>query len=896
MRPMALAPGNRVGPYEVVELIGKGGMGEVYRGRDSRLGRSVAIKILSHEFASDPARVERFEREARTLAALNHPHIAIIHGVEDAQGAPALIMELVDGETLDESIARGALSVPIAMRIAREIAEALDAAHEKGIVHRDLKPANIKLTSTGTVKVLDFGIAKASTGESDTKAANDASRLTAVATMGETLPGVVLGTVAYMSPEQARGQNVDKRTDIWAFGCVLFEMLTGRAAFARATVTDTLAAVIEREPDWSSLPRDIPAGVLRLLRKCLEKDPRRRLRDLGDVDVAIEPGTATPSQETRLRWIPWVALGLSIVVGGWLALNRTPTGVDAPAPPIRFEIPPSVTLSESGQFSVSPDGRHLVFAGTSDDRILRLWIQSFDVAEVRPLLGTEAEVVPVIPPMFWSPDSQFIGFYSGGKIKKVSRSGGTPEVLCEVPGPAIGGSWNRDGVIVVGNINGALLRCSASGGVAASFVTATKGGEDDHLMPSFLPDGRRFIYLSISRANPSRNGLFLGDLALPPDQQSDARLVETGFGGTYVAGSGGPGYVMFVRNAALLAMAFDPVRGLVTGEPVEVAKPVGAFRDTAFFTASTSTVVYRGVTSDFQLTWVDRHGKTLGLVGEPGALVRMALSPDGARAVVVRENRQNRPDQDLWMVDLVRNATTRFTSDLMFESAPAWTADGTEVWYALGTGQSQISRKRADGAGAPEIVLDRSTQPRINPAANTLALSATPAGPLLVVTVESSAGTRNDLWMLMQRPGAKPVPLIEQEFDQTEGQFSPDGRWIAYVSNESGSNEVFVRAVTGSLEAPALGASILVSRGGGMAPRWRADSGELLYRSLTGTIMAAPVVSGSIGTPVELARVPGALFDWGVSPDGQRFLVAMPAKQTVPPPFTVLLNWQTSRR
>jgi Tol biopolymer transport system component len=894
---MALAPGSRFGTYEVVGLIGKGGMGEVYRARDSRLGRSVAIKVLPLEFTSDPARTRRFEREARTLASLNHPHIATIHGLEDAQGISALVMELVDGETLADQIVRGPVPLATALRLAGQMADALDAAHEQGIVHRDLKPANVMITSTGTVKILDFGLAKGRLDSEEPEPGSDASRVTALGSVGDTAPGVVLGTAAYMSPEQARGRAVDKRTDIWAFGCVLYEMLSGRAAFGRATVTDTMAAVIEHEPDWTALPRDVPPGVIRFLRKCLEKDPRQRFRDLGDVDVAIESAPVTATSETSFRWMPWAWLAAVVAGGAVLLLNRPPADVAAPAPAMRFEIPPSVRLSESGQFAVSPDGRHLVFAGTGEDRRLRLWIQSFDAAEVRALPGTEAEVVPVIPPMIWSPDSQFIAFYTDGKIKKVPRTGGVPEVLCDVPGVAVGGTWNQDGVVLVGNANGALLRCSASGGTPASFVTSVAGPEEvDHLMPSFLPDGRRFIYLAVSRVTPSRNGLFLGDLAVAPDQQRSERLVETGFGGAYVDGADGAGHVIFVRNAELMAAPFDPIRGIVTGEPRSVAQPVGTFRDTAFFAASASTVVYRGVSQDYQPTWVDRSGKPLGRVGEPGAVSRMRLSPDGTRAVVVRENRLNRADQDLWMVDLLRNTTTRFTSDPLFESGPAWTPDGTEVWYTLGTGDGNIYRKLANGTRASELVLRSGTSPVLNPASSTLSVSVTPAGPRLVFTAVSSAGTKDDLWTLLHGVAAMPTPLLEQNFDQTEGQFSPDGQWIVYVSNESGLSEVFVRPVTGTLQSPTLGASVVVSRGGGTAPRWRADSGELLYRSLAGTIMAAPVISGSIGTPIELARVPGALVDWGVSPDGKRFLVALPAQETAPPPFTVLLNWQTSLR
>jgi Tol biopolymer transport system component/tRNA A-37 threonylcarbamoyl transferase component Bud32 len=872
-----------MGRYEIVALIGQGGMGEVYSARDVRLGRQVAIKILSQEFTADPERVTRFEREARILAALNHPHIATIHGVEDSAGRSALVMELVDGETLADQIAHGALSVPAVLAHASQIADALDAAHERGIVHRDLKPSNIKVTSAGAIKVLDFGLAK-----SDTVGRPDVSDLT---TIEESIPGKLLGTVAYMSPEQARGHAVDKRTDVWAFGCVLFEMLTGRSPFARATVPDTMVAVLEHEPEWAALPSSTPAPVVRALRACLEKSPRRRLRDLGDWTLTTASGEQKSSASVRRTWMPWVAalaFCLGTVVWSMRSIDRAePTSL----PMIRFDVPAAVQLSESGQFSVSPDGRHLVFAGSGDDRILRLWLKSFDAPEIRPLRGTEAEVVPVIPPMFWSPDSQFIAFNADGKIKRVARTGGAPDVLCNVPGTAVGGSWSRQGVILVGNASGPLLRCSADGKTAPSPVTTVRG-EARHLMPSFLPDGRHFVYLRVSRPDPSGNGLYLGDLERPPDQQPGDRLLATGFGGTYVPGRGGGGHLLFVRDAALFAVAFDSERQAITGEPVTLATPVGAFLDTAFFTASANAVVYRSARSDFQLTWLDRRGAMIGRVAEPGPFSGLALSPDGLRAIAIRENQLNRADQDLWMFDLVRNTTTRFTSDPSIESAPTWSPDNKEIWYVVGTGEAEILRKPTDGAAA-QTVFRATSSPEINPATSTLSMAAFPTGNILCFTVATTTGTRNDIWMLRPGAGEKPVPLLQRDFDQTEGNLSPDGHWLAYVSNETGSPEVLVRALTVGDSGPLLGESVVVSRGGGKSPRWRADSRELMYQTLAGTIMAVSIAPGSISAPTEIARAPGALSDWGLSADGQRLLVALPVQQAAPQPFTVLFNWQT---
>jgi Tol biopolymer transport system component len=532
--------------------------------------------------------------------------------------------------------------------------------------------------------------------------------------------------------------------------------------------------------------------------------------------------------------------------------------------------------------------------------MIRLWIRSFDAPEVRPLIGTEAEVAQVIPPMFWSPDSQFIAFYADGKIMKVSRAGGTvPEVVCEVPGTAVGGSWNERGDIIAGNTGGGLTRCSVAGGPSSTItaVNATGPPPVDHLLPSFLPDGRHFVYFQAWRGDASRSGIYLGDLDLSPDKQPQERLVATGFGGVFVGGDDDAGHLLFVRDGTLLAAPFDGRRLAFAGEPQPVASALGAFRDTAFFSASPTAVVYRGVAADMQLTWLDRQGKVLGRAGDPGPFNRLALSPDGTLAMVVRENRLNRFDQDLWTVDLVRNYATRFTSDLLFESAPAWSPDGAEVWYAGGAGGGDIHRKASNGTGAGSMVLSAKNPPLVNPATTSLSLSAWANGQALVFNATSRTGTRQDLWMLPPGPEAKPVPLLEQEFDQTDGRMSPDGRWLAYVSNESGSNEVFLRSVTAdSAGLPVLGSSIVVSRGGGQEPRWRGDSRELLYQSLTSTIMAAPISAGSVGAPIELFRLPGILSDWGVSPDGQRLLVGIPTQPSAAPQFSVVLNWRTLLR
>ncbi len=894
---MRLAPGTRLGGYEIEAGLGAGGMGEVYRARDSRLGRDVAIKILPPEFTTDPDRLARFEREARVLASLNHPHIAAIYGVEDgpAEGgahARALVLELVDGETLAERIQRGRMPVVEVLTIARQIADALDAAHEKGIIHRDLKPANIKITPGGEVKVLDFGLAKASdAGRVGEAGLSHSPTMTALATG----TGMLLGTAPYMSPEQARGQVVDKRTDIWAFGCVLHEMLAGRAAFAGQTVTDTIAAIIEREPDWAALPSGTPPGVVRFLKKCLDKNPKHRFRDLGDLDVAIqETAPASVIVPPQRPWIPWSVAAAALVMSGWLGVDRLRETSRDEAAPFRFEIAPVVNVADSGSFSISPDGRHLVFAGAGADGILRLWHRPLDSTETRPIPGTEGEIAINTPPLIWSPDSQAIAFYSAGKLKRIDRSGGPPQTLCDVPSVAVGGAWNRENLIVVGNVAGGLVRCPATGGTATP-VTTVSGppGSLSHLMPSLLPDGRHLIYFAVSRANPSQNGLYVADLDVAPSDQRTDRLIATGFGGAYVPAKEGSGHVLFVRDGALMAAPLDDERVILAGEPVQLASPIGSFRDFAFFSVSRDVLTYRGATPDAQLMWLDRRGSPLAPVGEPGQFGGVALSPDATMAIVTRENRLNRSDRDLWLVDLARSTSTRFTSDPAYESRPTWSVDGTHVIFAVGQADAALYRKRADGTGTLEPVYQSAGSGiRINTL--TTNMSATPDGRFLIFAVEALGGTRNDLWILSLQPASKALPFIQQDFDQSHGRMSPDGRWVAYVSNESGADEVFVRTLTTapSTGIPVPGRSILVSRGGGTAPRWRGDGHELFYLSASGGVMTVEMAADRIGTPRELFRAPGIGTEWGVSPDGERFLVVAPTQQGAAAPFTVLLNWQ----
>ena len=887
---MVQRSGTKLGPYEILAPLGAGGMGEVYRARDSKLNRDVALKILPAMFTDDAERMSRFRREAQVLASLNHPNIGSIYGLEEWNNLRVLVLELVEGPTLADRITEGAIPLEEALAIAQQIAEAVAYAHEKGVTHRDLKPANIKITPEGNVKVLDFGLAKVLEGPK-----NLDSDLSQSPTGGNptTLEGVILGTAAYMSPEQAKGKPVDKRADIWAFGVVLYELLTGVHLFQRDTMSDTLAAVLKEEPDWNR----IPTKVCPLLRHCLEKDPKRRLRDIGDMHLLLE--TASVPAETRRPWLAWGAVAVFLVAFAALSVVhfREKPLVSAP---IQFQVFASESLLQGLSFAVSPDGRHLAFSAVGSDGVARLWIRDLDSLEIRALPNSYAanlRITPsvVVPPFFWSPDSRFIGFQSGGKLAKIEISGGPAQTLCDVQGTVVGGSWNRNGVIVFADSVRGLTQVSAAGGVASPLTTIDPSRKEIvHVLPSFLPDGRHFLYLRASSI-PENSGVYLGSLNTKPEEQDSRRLLATTSGPVFVPSSNSDsGQVLFLRQGTLMAQPFDARRLEPSGEAVPVAEKVGSFLDYGFFSASSNGVlVYRsGAGLDYQLTWLDRQGRVLAKVAEPGRYNSLALSPDGTRVAVSRTNPENTPNWDVWLLDVGRNTSTRLTYEQVRATFPVWSADGSTVFFdSIRGSEVNLYLKLASGAGDERLLLKSDPGYKY-------ATSSSRDGRFLLYTAENPQ-TKTDLWVLPLQGDRKPTPLLRTEFNERSGQFSPDGHWIAYTSDESGSDEIYVREFSsGSAQGSGDAAGKwLISKGGGTDPRWRGDGRELFYVASDGKLMSVDIDTKPVfaaGTSRPLFQLPPGVSGVDVTADGSRFLIGVPVAQSASVPFTVVLNWATT--
>ena len=893
---MAVSPGTRLGPYEIRAPLGAGGMGEVYRARDSRLRRDVAIKVLPAAFSADVDRLHRFEQEARAAAALNHPNILQVYDVGTDADAPFIVSELLEGETLRERLKTGVLPLRKAIDSAVQIARGLAAAHERGITHRDLKPENVFITTDNRVKILDFGLAKLTQDQTAPVVAS------ALATSpASTQPGIVLGTVGYMAPEQVRGVAVDHRADLFAFGAILYEVLSGARAFRRDTAPETMAAILNEDPpDLRSAGRSVPPALARIVDRCLEKNPSARFQTASDLAFALEALSdasdsagavgLVPRTARRVREpIAWAVAALLLLTLAPLAYRHVVERPPAPAP-MRFQVAPAVELARPGNFAVSPDGSQLAFFGVGADGIARLYLRSMDTLNVRPLPGSEIPAGVPSPPPFWSPDGKFVAFQGGDtKLKKLNVSGGPAQTLCELPGVAVGGSWNREGDIIVGNTAGGLLRVRENGGDASPVTGLDPSRKEEfHLLPSFLPDGHHFVYLRISPGAPEKSGTYVGTLDAKPGEPGASRLMPYVVGLAYVSSDSGPGRLLFLQEGTLMAQPFDPKRLALAGRAVPVAERVGSFRDGAYFSASTNDVlVYRNADTDFQLAWFDRQGTVTGRASEPGGFRAVALALDGARAVVSRTNPQDPARADLWLIDLSRDRwATRFTFGGGMSDSPVWSPDGKRVVFTLNN--TFLHQKSVNGEDDEKELLRTGNVDLVT------ATGWSPDGRSLLYSAWNR-NTMRDIWVLSS-DSRTPVPFLQTRFTEDQGRFSSNGRWVAYVSDQSGAEEVYVRAFASDFGggSASTGGSVLVSQGGGTAPRWRGDGTELFYLSSDGKMMAVDVKAGqafSAGAPGPLFQTPTGTIMGDVTADGKRFLLATPVGPSASAPFTVVLNW-----
>jgi eukaryotic-like serine/threonine-protein kinase len=891
---MPLSAGTKLGPYSVLSQIGAGGMGDVYRAKDTRLNRDVALKVIPEVFAADSDRMARFEREAKLLASLNHPHIATIYGLEESSSTKALVMELVEGPTLADRIAAGPIPLDEALPIAKQIAEALEYAHDKGVIHRDLKPANIKVTADGTVKVLDFGLAKALTDEPTASNMSNSPTLSMAATM----QGVILGTAAYMSPEQARGKTVDRRADIWAFGVVLFEMLTGNPVFAGEDVSETLAFVMTKEPAFDALPAKMPLAIRTLLRRCLAKDVRQRLQHIGEARIALEHLGEAPIKSDaalqRKRPVVWMAMSATFFLATIaLVFMRFYDSRSASEPAtVRFAIPPpEKTTFETGGTpggiaaytggSISPNGSQLAFTARDESGKVMLWIRALDSLAAQLLPGTEGAGLP-----FWSPDSRSVAFFAQGKLKKIDVQGGTPQVICDAPNGRPG-SWNRDGVILFSPNNaGPISRVSSAGGAAVA-VTKLMPQQTRHGFASFLPDGRHFLYFAPE--GQENSGIFIGSL----DSLDGQRLLTADSQAIYAP----PGYVLFVRQGTLFAQGFDSQKFQLKGEPIRIAEQITFEGPGAAFSVSENGVLaFRSGTGqqNLHLTWVDRNGKLIETVGPAGAWQGPDLSPDGKQIVL---HRHDSGGGDVWLIETTGGKASRLTFDASQEnSSPIWSPDGSRIVFgSRRNGKWGLYQKLSNGTGSEELLVE--SDQVVSP-------MSWSADDKYILYMLQDPKTGYDGWALPLTGDRKPFPILNTVFAEAHPQISPDGKWVAYGSDETGRREIYVQSFP-----PGAGKWQISSSGGNYA-RWRRNGKELFFmEATTGGKMFFAGIDSTGGTLKFSA--PRPLFDSGyvnqsfghtgnwnvyaVSTDGQRFLIPRPESNltgaSTNTPITVVLNW-----
>jgi Tol biopolymer transport system component len=879
-----VTPGSKLGVYEIVGAIGAGGMGTVYRARDTRLPRDAAIKVSAEKFT------DRFAREAHAIASLNHPNITTLYDV----GPDYLVMEMVEGPTLADRIRQGPLTLDEAAHIGKQIADALDYAHERGIVHRDLKPGNVKIRPDGVVKVLDFGLAKAGTARNAPQS-DESPTMTA----HQTGAGVIVGTFAYMSPEQLTGKDVDRRADVWAFGCVFYEMLTGESVHRGDSTQEVMASVLRDEPDL----KKVPAQARRLLKRCLEKDPQKRLRHIGDVMALLdEPPSgeasavsvaATAPRAGAPKWLwPVVAVVAVAAAGAGVWLWAPWRSQSDAGQAIRFEVGENEKMKffYGGAMSVSPDGHWMVFPANSDDGVARYWLRSLDTVEARALPGTDTAYVPAA----WSSDSKYVLFspLNVGQLKKVDIQGGPPQTVSTMTGRLNGVTTNKDGVIIFASsaANQPVFRVSSAGDAPVP-LTALAKGEGSHRWPQFLPDGRHFLYLRTS-ADPNQMGVYVGSIDVKPEAQSLKRLLATNRQAYYApAPNGGRGHLIFLRDLTLMAQPFDPDRLELSGDAVPIADGVDSFPGNTyglFSVSDTGALVYRtGAGGKLTMTWLDANGNPAGTLGESGDYANPVVSPDQTRIAVALGPPNVR---DIWIMDMTRNTASRFTFDPANDDNPIWSPDGKFIVFSSNrTGQPKLYIKPADGSGEDRPLGDQPGVPT----------SWSRDGRfILLQIVDPKNGL--DIWALpdplLESRRAKAFPVLATEFPEGAAQISPDGRWMAYVSAESGSAQVYVRPFSGQPNSGSPGAKWLISRTISNYPRWRADGRQLYYVSNTLDLMAVDVDTSKTfqaGTPRRLMAAPPPLLNvgWDVGTDAKRFLFATTPNGGRTPAFTVVLNW-----
>jgi len=875
-----LTPGTRLGPYEVLSPLGAGGMGEVYKARDTRLDRDVAIKVLPEHLSQNAEFKQRFEREAKAVSQLSHPHICALYDVGNQGGTEYLVMELLEGQLLSDRLSRGPLPREQVLEFGKQIAEALDAAHRRSLIHRDLKPGNVMLTRSG-VKLLDFGLAKTVGTRSDE------ADVTALPTESErplTERGTILGTFQYMAPEQLEGKTADARTDIFALGCVLYEMATGKKAFSGASRASLISSIMTSEPPAiSSIQPMTPPALDRIVRTCLAKDPDERWQSARDVKSELAwiaeagsqagaPAAVSVRRRTRER-TAWVLAGAAVLaaLAGWYRVLSRPT---EPRRAVRLSLvrPQNAAFDFAVSLIPSPDGSRVAFVGHRKDDRQTLWVRPIGALEARELAGTDGARMP-----FWSPDGRFLAFFADGKLKKIDASGGPPETLADAPAPS-GGSWGTNGAIVfVPHDYDGLFRVSARGGPVER-VTPLSPGDEAHRWPVVLPDGDHVLFL-VDANQTEGHWMALTSLSSRKITHLANAISNFAFAP--------PDRVLYVKSGSLVAQRLDLDGAKLAGDPEPVGEsilPIGENHRFDFSVSASGLLLYQSADPNVEFFWLDRTGRRLQSVGGAGRYGLFEISPDGTRAAFEKLDADGR-NENVWTLDLARGIASRVTSGKAADFSPVWMPDGrTIVFSSLRSGvNGDIYSTSASGGGEDRKVFAA-------PIAGASAATVSPEGKTLVYGTRA-ADTRDDLWSL-PLGGGKPAPLRVTRFAETAAQFSRDGKWLAFVADDTGRDEVYVR----SAADPSV--QIQISTSGGERPRWRRDGREIYFVSGP-TVMAAALSGGTdlhADPPHPLFTIAGGWGDYDVSPDGQRFLVTVSPRESAEPIAVAVLDWTAGLR